>query len=540
MTSARPRRTPGARAALTVLSTLAVLSVLSVLAGCTAGPSDRPALATWGAPTGGTGGSGTAAPGTGVVPAPTVRWQECPERVPEIDPGTGLTFRVDCAQVPVERSSLGGSSIVARMQLTRARTAELPEDAVPLIVLPDEPGRPAGDQVATVAAGLTEDVRGRYAVVVPDLVGTGRSDGVDCVADESVDTLSTLAADPTSGAGATRLDRLARDLTFDCSEIVGGTLSLVDSAAAAGDLETVRVALGLPELTLLGRGFGATLAGLVIDRTPDRVTAAVLDAPFDPSVGPTGRAADRARAAEAAFDDFAAACTTGPDCPLGPDPRGRITELVAGLEETGGVRGSVGSVTGGTVLLTLLLSLGEPAGWPELAAAVGALADAVSAGTPTRAPAGVVRSLLQDRLGGDAAATLMTGRLLYACNDTADRLPAAQLAPAAQQMRAEAPLFGAFSVGLVALCSTWPAAERALTGFSVAGAAPILVLAAADDPVAPAVGVQAVARQLPSSVLVTWRSAQHGSYPVSGCVSAAVDAYLTDGHLPPDRTVCPP
>jgi hypothetical protein len=73
-----------------------------------------------------------------------------------------------------------------------------------------------------------------------------------------------------------------------------------------------------------------------------------------------------------------------------------------------------------------------------------------------------------------------------------------------------------------------------------AGAAPILVAGAVDDPESPYSAVRSLAGQLESATLISWQSGQHGSYPDSPCVTSAVDAYLVSGTLPAIGTLCPP
>jgi hypothetical protein len=107
-------------------------------------------------------------------------------------------------------------------------------------------------------------------------------------------------------------------------------------------------------------------------------------------------------------------------------------------------------------------------------------------------------------------------------------------------IRPQAPILGPYTVGLVGLCSSWPAPEAALGGVKAAGAAPILVLGAAADPVAPYGSVRSLAGQLGSATLISWQSGHYGSYPDSSCVSSAVDAYLLSAQLPAVGTLCPP
>ena len=75
---------------------------------------------------------------------------------------------------------------------------------------------------------------------------------------------------------------------------------------------------------------------------------------------------------------------------------------------------------------------------------------------------------------------------------------------------------------------------------TAAGAPPILVVGAVDDPVAPYSRVRSLTAQLDSATLLTWQSGTNGSYPTSSCVTAAVDAYLLERDDAGRRHLCPP
>jgi pimeloyl-ACP methyl ester carboxylesterase len=388
--------------------------------------------------------------------------------------------------------------------------------------------------VAAVAAGLSPAVRQHFAVVTLDLVGSGESDPVDCVTGTDLGTVLSLGADPADPQAAQALSEVTRSMTFECTDAGGPDLPLVNSTGAADDLDHLRAALGTDRLTLLGRGFGATLGAVYADRYPGRVQSAVLDAPTNPLDSADTRATTVAVASEKALDSFAAACPSfAGGCPLGDDPRAAVEQIVTKLDASS----SPGNrrATGGTVLLTLLLRLGDPDGWPQLATALA---------TAGQGSTGQLTDLLEQSLGEDPSARDSTGwfdpTLIYACNDTTVRLTGTSLATAIDDARSQAPLFGPYAVGLVGLCGSWPAPESALGGVKANGAAPILVIGAVADPLAPYEAVRALSGQLSSSTLLSWQSGRHGSYPASACVSAAVEAYLLQQQLPPVATLCPP
>ena len=511
---------------------LALVVSLSLLTGCTIGPSARTGVATSGtgsppAPT--TSSSGVPlGPGGPGQHADPIRWSECSD-VDPVDPATGTTFTVECGSVVISRPSSDpfGDQVI---ELSRARAPGVPEDAPNLLVLSGEPGENGRAQVASVAGALSPAVREKVAVIAVDLTGTGQSAPVDCLSGSDSRAIVSLGADPTQTAAGNALADLSRSLTFDCGDAAGAGLSLLNTTAATDDLDTVRAALGTSTLNVLGVGYGATLAAVYADRYPGRVGRMVLDAPTNPLDAMDTTAAAVARASEKALDAFAAACPTfAGGCPLGANPRATITQLVAQLDGAGSLGG--GRPTGGTVLLALLLGLGDIAGWPNLAAA---LAAASKGGTSP------LEKLLDRQLGLDGSSDWLTGSIIYRCNDSSLRTSQAQITDAVNAVKSDAPLFGPFTTGLVGLCASWPAPEAALGAVTATGAPPVLVLGSVGDPVAPYEGVQSLAGQLATARLVSWQSGQHGSYPASPCVTGIVDAYVLNGQMPDVGTLCPP
>jgi pimeloyl-ACP methyl ester carboxylesterase len=514
-----------------------VISVLSVVAGCSIGPSTRPTLATSGA-------SGSAAPvastamtmptgpgGSGRSSDP-ISWSACSQQIPTRDPVSGSDFTVQCAQVEVPKTYGSDSSGTFSVSVARATTGRTPAGAPPLVVMMGDAGQNGTHRIASVAGTLPASVVDHFAVIVMDIRGTGDSVPIDCVSGTNSIDLLSLGADPTTSIASTLLTGLSRSLTFDCGDMVGPDLSDYSTVLAADDVDTVRAALGVERIAFLGRGFGATLGAVYADRYPGRVASAVLDGPSDPSVTSEKQAVAAATADEKALTSFGAACATfSGGCPLGSDPVAAVKSLVASTGDIGRTSSDGHEITGGSILLALTEQLGSPADWPVLATALAA------ARSGNYDP---ITTLLLAPLGSQDAAQQQAGVLVYRCNDSAQRLGGTELSAAAAAARAAAPLFGPFLIGLIGVCSSWPAPETALGPVTATGAAPILVLGAVDDPVSPFGEVRSLTAQLDSASLLTWQSGTHGAYPTSSCVTSAVDAYLLAGTLPAAGTLCPP
>lgn len=527
--SRRPIRT-GA-----VISIGVVISVISVIivtvSACTIGPSVRPELATYGDRAPSRAADSTApstiplGPGGPGRTADPVRWTACPAEIPDMAPD-GQQLIIDCGAVlaPISYPQPQRGSLT--LQLARARSATVAEDAPPLVVL-GEPGRSGRNRIAAIAASLPESVRDHYAIIVMDPRGTGDSSGIDCVTDSTARAIIGMAADPSSPAGGEQLTAITRQLTFDCGDTVGPALTQINSTNAADDLDTVRAALGQRSLSLVATGGGATIGAAYVNRYPGRAGTVVLDSPADPLTGPDRHAALTAAAAQRVFDDFAASCARfSGGCPLGADPARFVSDLVARLATSGEPAGDW-VMTGGSVLLALLEVLPDRSRWPTLAQAIAQLDGGAAA---------PLADLLTTALGGDRLTAALSARILFTCNDSATRLSPDRIT----ELTADGGLFGRFTVALAALCAAWPAPDAALAGLSGAGAAPVLVIGSAVSPRYPFAEVQSAVAQLASAVLVTWQSEISPAYPVSSCVTAVVNSYLLDRTVPDRGVLCPP
>jgi len=513
-----------------------LLAVAALLAGCSIGPSTRPPLATSDAsgpgpvpqstvstmPTGPGGPGRTAGP---------ISWGECPAAIARTDPASGQSFTVQCAQVEVPKSHSTAASGSLAIAVAKATDGRTPDRAPPLVIVLDGPGEAGTHSIARVAGGLPAELMAHFSIVVMDVRGTGESVPIDCVSGQNSDDLLSLGPDPATPAAARLLADLSRSLTFDCGDMVGPDLSDYSTVLAADDIDTIRAAIGVSKIDFLGRGFGATLGAVYADRYPGRVRAAVLDGPADPSLTPDKQAAAIAAASEKALLAFGAACQTFTGgCPLGSDPADAVKKLVGKLGDVSAASGE-NIVSGGSVLLAVLGQLGKPRAWPGLATAL------ASAQNEDYDP---IVDLLRSQFGADEIERLQSGRLVFQCNDSGQRLGGAALTTAARSARSAAPVFGPFLLGLVGVCSSWPAPETPLGRVSAFGAPPLLVLGAVDDPVAPYSEVRSLTAVLDSATLLTWQSGTHGSYRSSACVTAAVNGYLLNAAVPAAGTLCPP
>ena len=91
-----------------------------------------------------------------------------------------------------------------------------------------------------------------------------------------------------------------------------------------------------------------------------------------------------------------------------------------------------------------------------------------------------------------------------------------------------------------AACAHWPVNEDRYTGpWRTRTSAPVLVVGNFFDGVTSYAGAQASNRLLEGSRLLSYAGWGHTAYGRSVCVTGHVNAYLLNGTLPPEGTLCP-
>jgi pimeloyl-ACP methyl ester carboxylesterase len=513
-----------------------LLGVAVLLAGCTVGPSQRPPVAVR--------GENMPAPPSAAAPAPppppplpapepartSAEFRECTggsaaEAVPV---PTDRALRVECAQLTVEADPQQPGLGRTRVGLLRVGLADAPPDRPPLLVVGDTATQPAAVVARTLANQVPLPLLQRYTLIGLDRRGAGVDD-LDC--GPSLARNAFVNIDP-GGDGAlpalTLLLEQARSVVQDCYLVHAGALTGYRTASTVADVEQARLVLGVARLSALGVGDGATALSLWARAHPDAVGRVVLDGPVDPALDEPDAGEARAAAAEATFDAFAAACAAGPDCPLGADPRAVVGAVVERLRTQPITSTDGRRLTAGMLVSALLDGLGEPAGWPDLATAIGQ----TNGGSP-------------DALLGRLAPTLAKGgefdvALATSCNDVRRRMTPAEVGELTARWRTEYPMFGATVAQRLLACAPWPPVSAVAPPDPGAALPPTLVIGVAHDPRGPLEGSRRMAETTAGALFLSWQGSGTGAYPRTVCVSAAVDGMLVDGVPPVDGTLCPP
>jgi pimeloyl-ACP methyl ester carboxylesterase len=507
------------------LAAAAVLLALG-LTGCTSGGAEEAAAT-------------SSAPPAAPVAQP-IAWTDCDADIDQIIAGRAgadrdLAFSCGTTTVPASYDDPDGGPL--ELFLVRATLAGQTGRIGSLLVNPGGPGQSATDAAVQSALTLPEDVLRRFDVVGLDPRGAGLSTPVECISDEQKDEL--FATDPRTA------DAAALDATFarvdavaaGCTQKYQDALGAFGTVDAARDMDLVRASLGDEQLTFLGYSYGTTLGATYAELFPDRVRALVLDGAVDPAATSQEFAEQQAQGFEVAFDAFAANCTALlAGCPIGADPRGAVTELLAASAVTPVPSSRAGEdrqATSGLVLNGIRSALYQPSAWPQLAQSLAAARNGDSAGILTLA------DTYTGRNDDGTYTNVVDANLAVTCADTDERFTADQVRTVLADWNAKYPLFGADAALGLYTCSPWQAPRTPLPVVDAAGSAPVLVIGTQGDPVTPLPGAQALSGELENGTLLIWAGNGHTAYPKTDCVTAAVNAYLVDLVVPADGTACP-
>ncbi|KAA9166171.1 alpha/beta hydrolase [Amycolatopsis acidicola] len=494
--------------------------VPALLAGCTAGPSQRPAVVENDEPAASTQASANQA-----VPLPeltepkssSVQWSDCDQQTrarldpPEV-PGT---LKFSCADV---LSVLDAPDLPGRAQ-THIALLKAGDGPIPLVVLNDVDGEPGTLYAAHLAATLPASVLQRFSLIGMDRRGTGDSDAVACVPSDVRGQL--FSQDPATTDVDTVLDA-GRKAGQQCAIELGSTQQAIDAWRTAGDLDEVRDQLGVPKLNAIARGEASTVLTAYTNRFSSRVGRFVLDGIPDPSPDPATVLGDLASAQQTALDAFGKA--------TGIDATAEVTALLSQVRAAPPQLSDDVPFGPGVALNAVLTGLATKARWPELAQAI----QAARGGNPTQL-AKFVAPMLN---GSPLAPSRLDGALATLCNDTSTRMPADQIGTLTDKLRGQSPLFGGLATQRLSWCAPWPGPMDAMPSLAASGLPPILVASTAVDPVTPGTGTSRAVGQMSSAVEVSWQGAGHGAMS-SPCVGEAVRAFLVDGKVPTNGTLCP-
>jgi pimeloyl-ACP methyl ester carboxylesterase len=471
------------------------------------------------------------------------RWTSAAEPLPQLDwQACGDGTECSRAAVPLDYENPTGPSL--SLAVARHAARDPSQRIGVLFVNFGGPGATAASDVQNAGAGL-DALAERFDIIGFDPRGVGESEqAIDCHVDPRLLGLTAQPFTTPENLEAAALTDRARRYVSACLEQNAEIAPYVSTANVARDMDLLRAALGEDQISYLGVSYGTFLGATYAALFPDHYRALVLDGAVDAErylQRPLDHLFQQTAASEHALDRFFQACALDQTACSGfggSDPSAAFDELLAraNLSPLPVANDPAASVTGDDILKVALQAMGGKRSWGLLATSLAAgssgdgsvlriLADASYRHNPDGSFDSLIDRYFMIRSAegafpSDVNSYLQEGELAWSSfehfwwNTGYASLPQGLFPVRAQGIYA-----GPF------------AASRT--------APPVLVIGTTFDAVTPYREAQLLTNELGNARLLTMDGDAHGTYPgESRCIDASVEAYLFEGTLPPEGTVC--
>src|SRR6185312_14198351 len=333
----------------------ATVAAVAVVAGCSPGLAANPKYAT----NSGHGAQGmpTSSPrpsGPPAVEAPKtdLSWRDCTSKLfSEVAVAPPVGVSLDCATFDADLDSINNATGTVSIGVVRARSAETPPDAGPLVVTTGS-DLPSSVQLPVWLTRAGTDILKSRPIVTVDRRGIGMSDELNCRDTFDRTEMHDQAQFESGNDPVANLAEIVVTATTNCTDTISPGDSAYDNSHAAEDLERLRTTWDVPALALLGIGNGAQVALAYTGRHPDKVSRLIIDSPIPPAINAEGAELQQVKGEQAALDAFAAQCAAT-NCPLGPDPKGAVDAILAAARSGRGPGGASASAVTAAITTAL-------------------------------------------------------------------------------------------------------------------------------------------------------------------------------------------
>ena len=471
-----------------------------------------------------------------------VSWYACDKKgMDEAKSGKDAGFTCAKVKVPLDYDNPGGETI----EIAVKKRAADGESIGSLFINPGGPGGSGIELVDSAGSYFSKNLTSSYDVVGFDPRGVGASTAVDCLTDAELDAERAGANDPATPS-ATATQERAQKMGETCASktSTAGLLDHIDTISAAKDLDILRAVDGQQALTYLGFSYGTYLGATYAELFPANTGRLVLDGAVDPSLSAEELALGQAKGFEASLRAYVENCQSSKlGCPLSGDVDSGVSQVREFLESTKTAplttSDSQRPLTYDLALYGVLGSMYQTQLWSSLnlalSKAMGDLGD--PDGSLLLAIADTVSHRESDgSYYGNTAEALMPVN----CLDYPVQGDNASWEQNATAVKEASPTFSAQLLYPDAYCQGWGhESSRKREKITASGAAPILVVGTTGDPATPYAWSEALAEQLESGQLLTWKGNGHTAYGRSNdCVKNAVDTYLLNGTMPDKGLTC--
>jgi pimeloyl-ACP methyl ester carboxylesterase len=528
------------RTSLRVKAASAAAIVLLALTGCSGSGSGSAQASSAAASTAGDGGTGatSSSPSASALSMPStdpalarfteqkVEWSSCEG-----------TFECATFTVPVDYAKPDGETTTIRaIRLTSPNP-----QAGTLFVNPGGPGGSGYDMLAQGADRFASAaIKDNYSVIGFDPRGVGKSDPIACLTDAQMDEQRAQSLDLTTPAGLAQAHSEAKSFGAACQAKSGPVIEHMDTASVAKDLDVMRAAVGSPRLNFLGYSYGTYIGSMYATLFPKNVGRFVLDGAVDPTLPEQQINLDQAAGFEHAVSEYIKSCQSQGACPLSGSPDEAKKQLTAILERyraTPGKASDGRTVTADDLMQAVILPMYNDQYWPILTKALTPL---IKQNNPNAMMQLADIAMDRDENGhyttnSNAAFTAIN------CLDKPLATTDAEMARQAADLANKSPFIGPF-IGYSQLsCVEWPIKPAApAPKISIPESLDVLVVGTTGDPATPYPWAKRLTSIFGSTArLLTYEGNGHTAYGrESSCINTAVEAYLANGTMPAEGTVC--
>lgn len=409
-----------------------------------------------------------------------------------------------------------------------------------IFVNPGGPGASGVEYLNTAGAELDE-LREKYHIASWDPRGVELSDSVSCLSDKELDD-EIFSYDPDAPKPGTQewLDKAKHDneaLAAKCEQNSGQLFKHVSTANTVRDLELLRQLVGDQKLHYIGFSYGTYIGARYADTYPELTGKLVLDGALDPTADTNDVVLNQTKGFELALNNYLTHCVAKQNCWYTGDVaagKERVKQMLAQVDKTP-LRAADGRWVTSSVLLTAIITpLYSQESWPFLTD----LFSEIERGETTTAL--LLADFYYDR--SSSGTYLNNSREAFTainCSDYTQQQPdLAAMRKKAEQLAAEAPIFGPYQGYSEVGCWGWPVSADSRDAVTAAGSPPIVVVGTKGDPATPYQWAVSLAEQLENGVLVSYEGEGHIAFGTSSCVTDLVTKYFNRNVLPQHETVC--
>ena len=517
------------------VAAIAALLVCTGLTACQGGPDIKASPAT--------------ASATPTIPAglenfynQKVSWYTCAKTgMDEAKSGESTGFSCAKVKVPLDYSNPGGETI----EIAVKKRAASGDSIGSLFVNPGGPGGSGIELVDFAGAYFSKNLTSSYDVVGFDPRGVGSSTAIDCLSDSELDAERAGENNPATPSATVTIER-AQEMSAACESKTGtpGLLDHIDTISAARDLDILRAVDGQQALTYLGFSYGTYLGATYAELFPTNTGRLVLDGAVDPSLSAEDLNLGQAKAFEASLRAYVEECQGSKmGCPLSGDVDSGVSQIREFLESTKTspipTSDSQRPLTYDLALTSVLGAMYQTDLWPSLTEAL-TQAMGTSGSRDGSALMVITDAFASRQSDGSYSGNGIEALMAVNCLDFPVQGDNASWDQNAAAVKEASPTFSAQLLYPNAYCQGWGhESSRKREKITASGAAPILVVGTTGDPATPYAWSQALAEQLETGQLLTWKGNGHTAYGRSNdCVKNAVDTYLLNGTMPDKGLTC--